>query len=604
MKYFVRIFSILPLMLLICACQPIRKPESNLFIPISPTDDRVADRELIDDPRFIRQNYMDINPIVIENIIIEPAPNEGLDEPITLDLFPNVQLEAIPSNIVRQSWNTTNWTGYIEGSDQSNVLLTIRDGYITGDVFVDDKQYQIRPAEDGSQIILEIDQSTFPDEADPDQPESDPLEEDGSPADGDVNTPVETGSPIIDVLVLYTPGAKIAATGFITDNIVQAIGLTNNSFANQNLDVRVRLVYSAEVDYREVGGDLELDRNRLRDTDDDFLRVAHELRDQYGADVVSLWIANRAQAWCGRTYIMDSTFGEFSDDAFFVIREDCATTVFSFPHELGHILGARHDWDDDDTDNSPFTYNHGYVDMARGQRDIMSTSKACDCSDEESPCPNKVVARRTPNEPFCKRLPYWSDPRFIIDGTAFGIPSTETKAADNRLTISHTAAIVANYRFPVLPRSMRQNNPGESITPQQVKIVVPLETNRLTVERWVQAQEERLNIQVEVVTELGADETADIFILPETHASQLKERVEANANIVTADGGNFVIQTIERGILTQLANELATHVLPQLTLGDLPLELSEDIEITSESTGDDADICIYPCGQRQCVFLC
>ena len=58
---------------------------------------------------------------------------------------------------------------------------------------------------------------------------------------------------------------------------------------------------------------------------------------------------------------MGTVITTFENNAFNVTKRSCAVDNLSFPHELGRLMGARHDWYVDATNNSPYTFNHGYV---------------------------------------------------------------------------------------------------------------------------------------------------------------------------------------------------------------------------------------------------
>ena len=47
-------------------------------------------------------------------------------------------------------------------------------------------------------------------------------------------------------------------------------------------------------------------------------------------------------------------------DAFAAIHHECAATMYSLGHEIGHLIGARHDRNLDDS-TQPFPYGHGFV---------------------------------------------------------------------------------------------------------------------------------------------------------------------------------------------------------------------------------------------------
>jgi hypothetical protein len=59
-------------------------------------------------------------------------------------------------------------------------------------------------------------------------------------------------------------------------------------------------------------------------------------------------------------YLMDRVTLGFHGHAYSVVPRSCATGNYSFGHELGHNMGARHDWDDDSTDKSPCHFNHSF----------------------------------------------------------------------------------------------------------------------------------------------------------------------------------------------------------------------------------------------------
>jgi hypothetical protein len=75
------------------------------------------------------------------------------------------------------------------------------------------------------------------------------------------------------------------------------------------------------------------------------------------------------------------------------VHHDCAATTYSLAHEIGHLIGARHDLNLDKT-MTPFPYGHGYVNGTKW-RDIMSYKESCG---------------------GCPRLPVWSSPLVKVKG--------------------------------------------------------------------------------------------------------------------------------------------------------------------------------------------
>jgi hypothetical protein len=118
-----------------------------------------------------------------------------------------------------------------------------------------------------------------------------------------------------------------------------------------------------------------------------------------------------------------------AEDAFAVVHHECAAATYSVAHEIGHLIGARHDLNIDKM-MTPFPYGHGFVKGTKW-RDIMSYKESCG---------------------GCPRLPVWSSPRVMIRGEPAGIPQV-----DNARVIAEQAARVANFRSsrdkPVVPSS-------------------------------------------------------------------------------------------------------------------------------------------------------
>jgi hypothetical protein len=230
----------------------------------------------------------------------------------------------------------------------------------------------------------------------------------------------------VDVLVGYTETAKDASAD-IEGEIELAITESNDSYANSGISTRLRLIHAEEVTYSE-SGNIELDRNRLRDPDDGRLDVLHSLRRVHDADLVSLWV-EMSDDGCGIAFIMDPVGTGFQSSGFSVVVRSCATGNYSFGHELGHNMSARHDWYVDDTDNSPFTFNHGFVSVANSWRTVMAYNDQC------------VDAGGS-----CVRLQYWSNPDVSQNGVAMGIAEGQPNAADNRKTLNTTVATVASFQ--------------------------------------------------------------------------------------------------------------------------------------------------------------
>ena len=151
---------------------------------------------------------------------------------------------------------------------------------------------------------------------------------------------------------------------------------------------------------------------RFADKGDGYMDEIHKLRDKYRADVAVLIVDDPNGCGLSTRVHADAT------EAFAVVHHACAATTYSLAHEIGHLIGARHDRGMD-TNTVPFPYGHGFVN-GTAWRDIMSYKESCG---------------------GCPRLPVWSSPKVVVDGTVAGAEDT-----DNARVIIEQAARVAGFR--------------------------------------------------------------------------------------------------------------------------------------------------------------
>jgi hypothetical protein len=351
-------------------------------------------------------------------------------EPIVLNLFHDVSLEAVKERVEMRSAKQYTWYGHIEGMKHSQVVVVVENGNMVGNISAEGKVYQIRVVDKGVHVIYEIDQNSFPENAPPI-----PIETPDTLYPTPLASQVDDSSiPIIDVMVVYTDDAARASPN-IPLEIQLAIDETNQSYINSNINQRLRLVHSAEVSYTETG-DMNADLNCISSKIDGCLDEIHTWRDTYGADIVSLWVENGGP-YCGMAWLMEIVSTYFQQWAFSVVTRSCATGIYAFGHELGHNMGAHHDryvtTRLDPNDQGVYPYSHGYVNTSDRWRTIMAYNT--ECSD---------------NGFYCSILPYWSNPDVLYGGFPMGIPEEQADAADNRKTLNNTAYTVANFRQPVV----------------------------------------------------------------------------------------------------------------------------------------------------------
>lgn len=341
---------------------------------------------------------------------------------LELDLFGEKTLRTVRQRTERNRSGSLTWIGTVTDDPMGSVFLVARDGIVHGVVRAAGRLFELRRVDARYQVLQEIDESSpLLEEQEPETVTLEPSTA-APPALG-----ADDGSRI-DVLVVYTPGAMTSAGGTPADiesRIELGIAETNTSYGNSGIDTSMWLVGIEPVAYTE-SGNMQTDRNRLRINGDGFLDEVHPWRDAYGADIVHMIIANPG---CGIAYIMSPVDPAFEEFAFCVTREACISPNHTFPHEMGHLQSARHDWATDGTKNSPFSYNHGFND---GPTNVWRT----------------IMSYDTCGGGPCTRQLYWSNPDVIhpVTATPMGIPEGQPQAADNRKTLNNTALTVANFR--------------------------------------------------------------------------------------------------------------------------------------------------------------
>ncbi|HEX9882181.1 MAG TPA: M12 family metallo-peptidase [Hyphomicrobium sp.] len=360
------------------------------------------------------------------------APDQGTPQVLLIPLNDKVTVSAKRTGVTKTDDGYI-WRGVIDDSGEPVTLLWWPGGRLAGTITHGGHMYVIKNLGGDMHGMIEMDPDKMPPEHGAASKKMmrkmkmrvDPLVHQGEammmkPGEhhGSLlpTTPEkQAGAPkdaTINLIVAYTKKATSHYDDVVKDLIDVAIAEANQSFRDSGIDnVRVKLVHAYETDYAEKGSHFD-HVYRFRDKGDGYMDEIHGLRDKHGADVAALVVDD--PMGCG----LSIRVGADAADAFTAVNHECAATMYSLAHEIGHLIGARHDRALDDTPR-PFPYGHGFVN-GKQWRTMMSYKDSCD---------------------GCPRRPVWSGPDVKVDGTPAGDAET-----DNAKVVREGAARVASFR--------------------------------------------------------------------------------------------------------------------------------------------------------------
>jgi len=355
---------------------------------------------------------------MLQDILAKDADSPGSPSKIGLALGDKAVLTASRTSIAAHAGNSV-WRGVVEGGGGRVTLMWWADGEIAGTVQHEGRYYSIRRISGSLHAIVELRDDRMPPEH-PAQMLASGDQFASTQKNRVLSAPLQTkpgkiapnADVTIDVLVVYTNKAA-SYYGDIKHELIElAIEEANESFRISNLgNVKLRLAHAYQTEYVESGDQFE-DLWRLADKGDGYMEEVHALRDKYRADVVVLVVDDRHG--CG----LSTRVHADAEEAFAVVHHECAATTHSIAHEIGHIIGTRHDLSMDKI-MTPFPYGHGYVNGTKW-RDIMSYKESCG---------------------GCRRVPIWSSPLVTFEGEPAGTPDQ-----DNARVIAEEAPRVAAFR--------------------------------------------------------------------------------------------------------------------------------------------------------------
>lgn len=386
-------------------------------------DATVEQQGLTDHQQAIADN---VAKSVGKELKFSKAPTDPIGAEFKLALRPGLEVTLVRVNSTVQKDGSVTWVGRVKDTGERAVLMLWANTMLTGYVAYQGTIFTLENAGGGVHAHSEMDRGKLPPDHAPSAAhrDSDPVADapkalPKAPPEpavesfaDDARRALEAKPVTIDVMILYTPNVAKHYIRDPADLLALAIEEVNETYRNSGIgNVKLRLVHTQAVNYDGTTEDQFTHLYTMVDGLGPFKGV-RKLRDEKKADIVGLIIDN--PKGCG----LSTRIRPDSDEAFFVVHHACAATTMSIGHEIGHILGARHDRFIDES-NVPVAYGHGYVNGTKW-RDIMSYKEGCG---------------------GCARIPFWSNPRVSYQGEPTGTP-----AADNARLILELAERVSNFR--------------------------------------------------------------------------------------------------------------------------------------------------------------
>lgn len=299
-----------------------------------------------------------------------------------------------------------NWNGSAVTQFAS---FSVRGNSLTGLIYDDNKVYSVASIGDGLQALILLNPAKFI----PDHPKE--FEailkkkiQDGPPPAPE--PPPQNAKPVtVRVLVAYTPRVEDMQGDQLQALIGDALRDTNNSCKNSRVNLHVELAGIMKVDYTEtkIAKDLA-EFQQMKD-----VKMERKAR---SADICVLLVDSNDAGGMAAAILAEVK------TAFAVVNHDYATWNFAFPHELGHLFGARHDIANDATIDPQYPWNHGFL----PPRNVNWQTMMADGRGGQL------------------RVPYWSNP-YVIHPKTMQRMGTMAKEYNARM-LNTTAEYVSKFR--------------------------------------------------------------------------------------------------------------------------------------------------------------
>ena len=281
------------------------------------------------------------------------------------------------------AWKQAHPTSAAEiDNDPFYYLSLTRDGEkLVGSVTVEGQLYRIEYVSPGQYALLKVDETKLP-------PSAEPIEL-GGPAHADktIGKQPMSARSFIRVLFVTTNEARSKYPNYKA-SLANALQDANQHMINSQVPITYEIAGYYDANHAEAGRTMAAQMHEFSNTTKGFGQEIYTLRGTLRADLASLYISGGEFCGLGKLAVDNQRNGLST-----------ISCVHSLSHELGHNMGAHHNWEAGDEEGNP-TYMFGYRQTAVAPR--FSTQMSYGCS------------------PACPRIPYYSNPRLTYQGLPLG----------------------------------------------------------------------------------------------------------------------------------------------------------------------------------------